>query len=678
AHWSVGSRAHASLAVLTTAVVAFASVLALLRYYVGRRSVYLWLGAGFGGVALLHAYHALLVIGVGGLSLAADPAAVEPWSWLAAQTALALYLLFGWITEWRTVHRPLSSPRPAWAVYLIVATSVAGSLVALVALPPPGPYYASGFLGRPYELLPVVPLLVVAVGYLVGGRWRRNTTRSSLVLATVLLSGAHLLLLPFSRTLYDPLFYLGQVAVLLACGVVAAGLLASTFKVFALAEHRRAESLRKAFDLRRERARVEHSFQNVAAKDVELRRKVEELEKTRGAVLNVMEDLEQERHRLSEEKAKDEAILAGVGEGLVVTDPQRRITYLNRAAERLTGFTTAQVLGQRWPEVATPHWEDGTPIPPAEFVVVRALQARQPRTTGRPFVFRRADGTGFPAAVTAAPVLLAGQTIGTIIVFRDITRERDIDKAKTEFVSLASHQLRTPLSTIKWYAETLLDGNAGKLKTEQLGYLQEVYNANERMVDLVNALLNVSRIEMGTFSVVPQPTDVAALVRGVLAELKPQATKKRLALHQELDASLPTVSLDPNLLRIVVQNLLSNAVQYTPARGSVTFRLATVRSGQSVAGHRAAADSILLRVEDTGIGIPREAQPKIFTKLFRADNARVHEPNGTGLGLYIVKSIVDHAGGVVWFDSVEGTGSTFYVLLPMQGMRPRAGSRALR
>ncbi len=293
-------------------------------------------------------------------------------------------------------------------------------------------------------------------------------------------------------------------------------------------------------------------------------------------------------------------------------------------------------------------------------------------------VLIKKDGSKVAVADSAAPLKdKNGEVIGCVVVFRDVTKERSIDKAKTEFVSLASHQLRTPLSSINWYTEMLLAGDAGKINKEQKNYLEEVYKGNKRMVDLVNALLNVSRLELGTFAIEPEPTDVVKLAQSVADEQKPQILEKKIKLNQKYVDNLPLLNADPKLLRIVFQNLLSNAVKYTPEKGIINIDLHLVKQGEPLDTRKANEDSIAVTVSDTGYGIPKSQQDKIFSKLFRADNVREKDTEGTGLGLYIVKSIVDHSGGKIWFESTENEGTTFYITLPLSGMKKKEGTKAL-
>ncbi len=255
-------------------------------------------------------------------------------------------------------------------------------------------------------------------------------------------------------------------------------------------------------------------------------------------------------------------------------------------------------------------------------------------------------------------------------VFRPM---ESIDKAKTEFVSLASHQLRTPLSSVNWYTEMLLAGDAGKINDEQKKYLDEIYIGNQRMVALVNALLNVSRLELGTFSVEPVEMDVVETAHSVINELKPQIIERKLEV-KETHKDITKIIADPKLMRIVLQNLLSNAVKYTPEKGIVTIDIKNIIKGDQISGQKVDLNGIVITVCDSGYGIPDGDKDKMFGKLFRAENVREMDTEGTGLGLYIVKSIIDHAGGKIWFESELNKGTTFYVFLPLEGMKKKEGS----
>lgn len=250
---------------------------------------------------------------------------------------------------------------------------------------------------------------------------------------------------------------------------------------------------------------------------------------------------------------------------------------------------------------------------------------------------------------------MEGQTrkgrVGLATLF-DISQEKELDKAKTGFVSLASHQLRTPAATTKWFLDMLLSGDLGTLNEKQADYLKRIGKVNENMIELVETLLNVSRVEIGTLAIDTKDTDVAKIVESVLFELSNQIEQRRLNIVKRYGGNLTNIKTDPKLLRIVIHNILSNSVKYTRDSGTVSITLKESSGEKSII------------VSDTGIGIPESAQDKIFNKLFRADNARkLDESEGTGLGLYLVKSIVEALGGSIDFVSEENKGSTFSIKL---------------
>lgn len=258
----------------------------------------------------------------------------------------------------------------------------------------------------------------------------------------------------------------------------------------------------------------------------------------------------------------------------------------------------------------------------------------------------------------------------------DITKEKEVDQAKSEFVSLASHQLRTPLSSISWYGEMLQNGDAGKLSSEQKEYVDEIYKANERMVDLINSLLNVSRLELGTFSVEPENLIIKNAAEQVIKETKTITEKRNQKLSISFDENLPNIQFDKRYLEMIIQNLLSNSSKYSPENTAITLKVLPVKAGQKVTNVQVSKDGILIMVADQGYGIPKAQQSRIFSKLYRADNVRDKDTDGTGLGLYIIKSVIEHCGGKIWFKSEENKGTIFFVLLPLTSNK-KIGSKKL-
>lgn len=195
----------------------------------------------------------------------------------------------------------------------------------------------------------------------------------------------------------------------------------------------------------------------------------------------------------------------------------------------------------------------------------------------------------------------------------------------------------------------LLDGDAGNITEEQEVYLKEIYKGNQRMVELVNAMLNVSRLELGSFSIEPIKLNVKDLLKNVVNEINPLIKEKKQKIEESYQDKISTIKHDPSLLNIVFQNIISNAVKYTPSGGKMKISVSRVKKGEIIYQKKINKDALMVVVSDSGYGIPENQKDKIFGKLFRADNIVEKDTEGTGLGLYIVKSIMEQSGGEVWF-----------------------------
>ena len=257
-----------------------------------------------------------------------------------------------------------------------------------------------------------------------------------------------------------------------------------------------------------------------------------------------------------------------------------------------------------------------------------------------------------------------GKSAGGAIIFHDITHLKDIDRMKTEFVSVASHQLRTPLTAIKLLVERLSKGRLGKLNKEQKEYIDDVEESTERMIRLVNDLLNVSRLETGRMKIDSVLTNFEDFVEDIINEALPLCILKDCKItFKKLEKEIGEIMIDQTLFRQVIHNLITNAIRYSNDKGKIEVK---VESGDK---------EYIISVKDDGIGIPMDVQPRIFEKFFRADNAQKAETEGSGLGLYVVKMVVEAYGGRIWFDSQEGKGTTFYVTILNDGMKMKEGEK---
>lgn len=239
-----------------------------------------------------------------------------------------------------------------------------------------------------------------------------------------------------------------------------------------------------------------------------------------------------------------------------------------------------------------------------------------------------------------------------LVAMLDITHQKTVDQAKSEFVALAAHQLRTPIAAIRWNVELLQTLAEGKQDTEQLKYYEKISRNVTRMINLINDFLSVSKLETGTFATEAENLELKSFFESVIDENMPKVAEKSIDLRQHYEPEGLSLKADPRLLHIVINNLLSNAAKYTPEKGTVDI------------GYRLVGSQLEITVTDTGIGIPASEQPRLFTKFYRASNAQTHQTEGTGLGLYVVKQSVEKLGGTIKMNSEENVGTTFVVTLP--------------
>ena len=237
-----------------------------------------------------------------------------------------------------------------------------------------------------------------------------------------------------------------------------------------------------------------------------------------------------------------------------------------------------------------------------------------------------------------------------------IIRVQRAQEMKTEFVSLTAHQLRTPLSAIKWSTQMLLDGDEGPLAKNQAELLSKSLLATNRMIRIINDLLNVTRIEEGRYLYHPTFQQIVDIVKSMVESYRETAEQKKISLDLKLpQKKIPRILVDVEKIQLAVQNLLENALHYTPKGGRVTVEVSHDTK------------EVQISFIDTGIGIPQEQQHRVFEKFFRAANARKVDTEGSGLGLYLAHNIVETHGGKSWFESQEGKGSTFTFSLPFKG-----------
>ena len=367
---------------------------------------------------------------------------------------------------------------------------------------------------------------------------------------------------------------------------------------------------------------------------------------------DVYEHLEEKVWQRTADFEKFRLAVEAASDPVIITDIDGRVLYANKAAEHTTGYPRSEMIGNK-PSL----W--GRQMPDEYYAQLWKTIKTEKREFNGEILNKRKSGEKYTAELHIAPLLTQnGALYGFVSIERDITARKEVDRARTEFVSIASHQLRTPLAVINWYIEMLTKGEVGKVNKDQKKYLEQIQVASRRMVDLVNSLLSVSRIDMGAFTAEPETLVLTEIADAVLAEIDPQIKERHLTILKKYAHGMKTIKADPSMLRIIFQNLIGNAVTYTPSDGTITITIELTEQEDA---------SII--VADTGYGIPKAQQKRIFEKFFRADNAREKAPNGNGLGLYIVKAIIDQMHGTIRFFSEEGKGTAFIVTLPSTDVR---------
>lgn len=380
---------------------------------------------------------------------------------------------------------------------------------------------------------------------------------------------------------------------------------------------------------------------------------------------------------LAKDLEKFKLAVDGASDHIMITDVDGTILYVNKAVENITGYSSEESLGKNagklWGGNMTKEfyenmWRIIKSDKKLYWGEIENLRKDSKIYTSGEVENRRKNGEIYTAELRISPIL---NTDGSVKFFvgieRDITKFKETEQMQKDFISFTSHQLRTPLTVMNWNMEMLENTPVGKFTAEQKKYIAEIKRGEKRMANLINSLLNISRLESEKIKVEPKPLDITQLISDVISDVGFFAKARNCAIKfNKSDQPPPFVALDAVLLKQVLSNLLLNAVSYSkPKKCQVEVVL------------READKNYQIDVIDEGIGIPAGIQSKIFTKFFRADNAVKADTEGTGLGLYMSKLILEMTGGKIWFESTENKGSVFHITIPKSGMIPVAGEKEL-
>ncbi|MDD5043771.1 MAG: PAS domain-containing sensor histidine kinase [Patescibacteria group bacterium] len=363
--------------------------------------------------------------------------------------------------------------------------------------------------------------------------------------------------------------------------------------------------------------------------------------------------------------AEQEAIFSSAGDhvmGLVVVNKDGKIIRVNKGFESLTDWKEKEVIGKFLVEIIPREDENRKKVPFKERILSKVLAGKILTTTTTTttggieklptFYYIRKDKSRFPATSVISPLLFRGKIAGAVEIFYDITKEKELERIRMDFLSLASHQLRTPLSGTKWLIETMYKGVIGRTTKKQKEYLDDIYKINERMIKLISEILSTLRLESEETLIKKEKISVASLFKDVLIIAAAAAKERGVVLSGPLNHRVLTIETDPEILKAILGCFLSNAVDYSMPGQKVILDV------------KEESGAVIFFVRDSGIGIPKREQKRMFERFYRASNAKALKPNGTGLGLNIAKMLAEKIGGKISFKSEENKGTTFYLRIP--------------
>jgi PAS domain S-box-containing protein len=372
---------------------------------------------------------------------------------------------------------------------------------------------------------------------------------------------------------------------------------------------------------------------------------------TLGSQIGQFIERQRAEEALRESMERVRLLLHSTAEAIYGADLDGNCTFANPACVKMLGYHDAgQFLGQNLHALIHHKRADGKPYPEAECPINKAVRHGQVAHADNEFLWR-ADGTSFPVEYWCHPMYRQGKLIGSVVTYLDITKRREIERMKNEFISVVSHELRTPLTSIRGALGLVASGRLGALPDKSQRMLDIAVTNTDRLVRLINEILDIERIESGRVVMARRTCDASVLVTQALDVMRPMADKARVSVFAAT-CSCP-IWADPDRVLQTLTNLLSNAIKFSPSGGTVR-----------VEAEPRGTDAVLFRVRDEGRGIPADKLDRIFERFEQVDASDAREKGGTGLGLAICRSIVQQHGGRIWVESAPGRGSDFCFTLP--------------
>jgi PAS domain S-box-containing protein len=664
--WHGNAELHTLLETISTLLAIITGAMALVRYYTEKSSMYLLLGNGFLGAALLDGYHAAVTSTFLAGSSPSALSALTKWSGAPSRVYLSLLLCASLVVWKRESRRPTAVIIREGYVYLFVGIWTVVVFLFFAFVPLPLATYPNWFITHPVDLVQSLFFAVATVGYLWKGSWRTDDFEAWLVASLVVETVGHLAYLSSFHQLFDSLYMSGHVLKILQYVLVFVGLFISMHTIF----KREAESAKHLSEANRSLATEVVERQRVAKELLEAHDGLELRVKERTQELSHAN--EELAHEIAGRKLADEELrqtselvmllLGSAPEAIYGQDIRGICTFTNPSCLRLLGYhDDKELLGKNMHALLHHTRADGTPYPERQCRIVEAFQTG---THAEDEVFWRRDGTSFPAEYWSRPIHKSDKAIGTVVTFVDITERKQVEQSlreakkvaedasrvKSEFLANMSHEIRTPMNGIIGMTELALDTD---LSEEQRGYLDMVSSSADSLLALINDILDFSKIEAGKLDIEQIEFNLRDTVDAAMKTINLRAHQKGLELACHVLPDVPdTLKGDPSRLRQVVLNLVGNAIKFT-SHGEVVLRVESEQEEE---------ESVVLHfsVTDTGVGIPREKQETIFEAFTQADSSMTRKYGGTGLGLAICSRIVDLMGGRIWVESEHGRGSTFH------------------
>lgn len=590
--WQGGVQLHTLMETVATMLAAIVGAMALLRFYTKKDNTFLLIGVGFLGTAFLDGYHAVVTSTAFRPYMPSDLPSLIPWSWVASRQFLSILMFLSWLAWLREDRLGEKGQLSEKAVYLFAALFTVVSFLFFAFAPLPPAYYPDMIFHRPEEFAPALFFLLALIAYLRKGHWRDDAFEHWLVLSLIIGLVGQAVFMSFSGGLFDYEFDAAHTLKKVTYVCVLTGLLINMHAIF-----RREEEA--VFDLASSGRRMR-------------------------------------------------AIVDNINDGIITIDRRGAIQSMNPAAQRIFGYDLEALIGENI-RVLAPE-----PVRGAHDGYM-ANYAATGKTKiigrGRELEGLRHNGETFPMELSISELQVGGER-WFVGVLRDITERREMDRMKTEFVSTVSHELRTPLTSIRGSLGMIATGKLGDMPDQVQRMIDLAQKNTERLINLVNDLLEMEKIQSGRMKFEFQPLDLTSLVEKSLEANRPYGETHGVTF--ELRASAPGVLVrgDGDRLTQVMANLLSNAAKFSPEGGTVAILLDRTDAGLRVS------------VSDRGPGIPEAFRDQVFERFTQADSSDTRQKGGTGLGLSISKAIVEKHGGRIDFHTVTGEGTTFFFDIP--------------